>query len=177
MPGMTLGCDNQPVGIDLELADVAAARYRLDSCQASRQLCPHDPDCEAKLYRLLSRGPSEFPYRQFRVINENMRLTGMGYEAEPEPWTTSAGEQAQQAREAAHFRWRSQTVPGKTGIPAFKLRSNDRWLVTTREIDEALAAYARVPAQQRASLEADPAWASWLQWLAIARERGGFEAE
>ena len=27
------------------------------------------------------------------------------------------------------------------GIPAFKLRSNDRWLVTAREIDEALAAY------------------------------------
>jgi hypothetical protein len=26
------------------------------------------------------------------------------------------------------------------GIPAFKLRSNDRWLVTARDIDEALAA-------------------------------------
>jgi hypothetical protein len=49
--------------------------------------------------------------------------------------------------------------------------------VTVREIDEALAAYAKVPAGQRASLEADVKWVSWLQWLAIARERGGFEAE
>jgi hypothetical protein len=49
--------------------------------------------------------------------------------------------------------------------------------VTTREIDEALAAYAKVPADQRASLETDLKWASWLRWLAVARERGGFEAE
>lgn len=171
------------MGIDLELADVAAARHQLDSCQDSGQLCPHDPDCEANLYRLLSRGRSDFPYRQFRVINENMQLTGMGYEAEPEdgPMTTPVGdlddEQARQHRETALLRWRSQTVPGKTGIPAFKLRSNDRWLVTAHEIDEALSAYAKVPAEQRASLEADPKWASWLQWLARARERGGFEAE
>jgi hypothetical protein len=158
------------VGIDLELADVAAARYQLNSCQDSGRPCAHDPDCEEKLYRLLSRGPSEFPYRQFRAINENMQLTGMGYEAKPEPWTIPVDE-------AADLRWRSQTVPGKTGIPAFKLWTNDRWLVTTREIDEALATYAKVPAEQRASLETDLTWVRWLQWLAIARERGGFEAE
>jgi hypothetical protein len=105
----------------------------------------------------------------------------MGYDAEPElsviPVDDPAHEPVQQDREAADLGWRSQTVPGKTGIPAFKLRSNDRWLVTTREIDEALAAYAKVPVEQRASLETDPKWAIWLQWLAIARERGGFEAE
>lgn len=169
------------MGIDLELADVAAARYQLSSCRDSGRPCAHDPDCEEKLCRLLSRGPSEFPYRQFSKINEDMCLTGMGYESRPEPWTIPAGdpddEQAQQDREAADLRWRSQTVPGKTGIPAFKLRSNDRWLVTAREIDEALAAYAKVPAEQRASLETDLKWASWLQWLTTARERGGFEAE
>lgn len=167
--------------MDLELADVAAARYRLSSCQDSGLPCAHDPGCEQELRRLLSRGPSEFPYRQLGRINENMQLTGMGYEAEPEPEAIPAGdaddERAQQDREAAYFRWRSQTVPGKTGIPAFKLRSNDRWLVTVREIDEALAAYAKVPAEQRASLETDLKWASWLQWLPIARKRGGFEAE
>lgn len=158
------------MGIDLELADVAAAWHQFESCRDSGQLCPHDPDCEATVYRLRSRGPSGFPYRKFRTINETMQLTGMGYEAEPEPWTV--------LEEAADdLRWRSQTVPGKTGIPAFKLRSNDRWLVTVREIDEALAAYARVPAEQRASLETDSRWAAWLQWLALARERGGFEAE
>jgi hypothetical protein len=167
--------------MDLELADAAAARYRLSSCQDSGRPCDHDPGCEQELRRLLSRGPSEFPYRQLGRVNENMQLTGMGYEADPEPEAIPVNdaddEQAQQFREAAYLRWRSQAVPGKTGIPAFKLRSNDRWLVTVREIDEALAAYAKVPAGQRASLEADVKWVSWLQWLAIARERGGFEAE
>jgi hypothetical protein len=173
--------DHHHVGIDLELADVAAARHQLQSCLDSDQPCAHDPDCEVKLHRLLNRGPSEFPYRQFREINEKMRLTGMGYEAEPEPWPTLLddpdGEQARQDREASYLRWRSQTVPGKTGIPAFKLRSNDRWLVTAREIDEALAAYANLPPERRASLETDRRWATWLWWLAIARERGGFEAD
>jgi hypothetical protein len=169
------------VGIDLELADVAAARYQLNSCQDSGRPCGHNPACEEKLYSLLWRGPSEFPFRQFGDIDKDMQLTGMCYEAEPQPWTIPVDdpgdERAQQDREAADLRWRSQTVPGKTGIPAFKLRSNDRWLVTTREIDEALAAYAIVPAEQRASLETDLKWLSWLQWLAIARQRGGFEAE
>ena len=169
------------VGIDLELADVAAARYQLDACQKSGQPCAHDPVCEENLHRLLARGPSEFPYRHFEAINETMRLTGMGYEAEPEHWTIPAAipddGQTHEDRQAADLRWRAQTIPGKTGIPAFKLRSNDRWLVTPREIDEALAAYAKVPADQRAVLEADPRWASWLRWLALARQRGGFEAE
>ncbi|GLY64822.1 hypothetical protein [Amycolatopsis taiwanensis] len=169
------------MGIDLELADVAAARYQLDSCEGSGRPCAHAPGCEKNLCRLLGRGPSKFPYRRFRDINENMRLTGMGYQAEPETETILANapdnEQAQPDRASAHLRWRSQTVPGKTGIPAFKLESNDRWLVTTREIDEALAAYAQVSAEQRAVLETDPKWVSWLEWLALARERGGFEAE
>jgi hypothetical protein len=167
--------------MDLELADVAAARRRLGSCRDSARPCAHDPGCEGEFRRLLGRGPSEFPYRQLGRIIEGMQLTGMGYEAEPEPWTIPVGDpgggQARQDREAACLRWRSQVVPGKAGIPAFKLRSNDRWLVTMREIDEALAAYAKAPAEQRASLEADLKWASWLQWLATARERGGFEAE
>ncbi|MGC1214632.1 MAG: hypothetical protein WA890_25665 [Micromonospora sp.] len=169
------------MGIDLELADVATARNQFISCRDSQQSCAHDPDCEEHFYRLLSRGPSEFPYRQFRDINETMQLTGMGYEAEPQHCMTPAAdpddEQTQQNRQAADLRWRSQTVPGKTGIPAFKLRSNDRWLVTTREIDEALSAYAKAPPEQRASLESDPTWVSWLQWLSLAREHGGFEAE
>lgn len=169
------------VGIDLELADVATARYQLIACQDSGRSCAHDPDCAANLYRLLSRGPSEFPFRQFMDINESMRSAGMGYEAEPEDWTFPAAdpgeEQAQRDRQAADLRWRSQTVPGKIGIPAFKLRSNDRWLVTPREIDEALSAYAEVAPEHRASLESDPKWVSWLRWLSIARDRGGFEAE
>ena len=167
--------------MDLELADVAAARYRFSSCRDSGRPCAHDPGCEQELCRLLSRGPSEFTYRHFRDIIENMLVTGMAYKAEPEPWTIPAGNcdgrQARQDREAADLRWRSQTAPGKNGIPAFKLQSNDRWLVTAREIDEALAAYVKVPAAQQVSVESDPKWVSWLRWLATARERGGFEAE
>jgi hypothetical protein len=63
-------------------------------------------------------------------------------------------------------------TPGKTGIPAFTVLANDRWLMTTREIDKALAAYARVPADQWAALEAAPTWVSWLRRLALARQRG-----
>jgi hypothetical protein len=46
------------------------------------------------------------------------------------------------------------------GIPAFKLRSNDRWLVTAREIDEALAAYDESAADRRAALETNDVWAA-----------------
>jgi hypothetical protein len=175
---MNHGC----MGIDLELAGVAAARYQLVSCHDSGRTCSHDPNCYENLGRLLSLGPSEFiDYRRFTDINNTMQLTGMGYEAEPEQYPSPAAdpddEQAEQSRQAVSLRWRSQTIPGKSGIPAFKLRSNDRWLVTTREIDEALSAYASVPAEQRASLEVDPRRVSWLRWLVLARERGGFEAE
>jgi hypothetical protein len=150
----------------------------------------HDPDCEENNDRLLARAaadrpnedqPSEFRYRRFQDINQNMQLTGMGYATKPAPWTPPAvdpdDEQAQQKRADADLRWRSQTSPGRTGIPAFKLQSNDRWLVSAREIDEALAAYASAPAELRAVLEVDPKWISWLEWLAVAREHGGFEAE
>jgi hypothetical protein len=171
----------ESVGIDLELADVAAARYQLDACRESGHPCAHDPDCEAELYRLWARGPWEFPYRQFSAINETMRSLGMGYEADPTPWPSMTDRpdhpQTDQDREAQELRWRAQTVPGQTGIPAFKLRSNDRWLVTAAELDQALAAYAQVPVDQRAALEADPRWAAWMQWLDLARRRGGFEAE
>ena len=150
----------------------------------------HHPDCDEDYSRLLAWAaadrpgeayPSEFGYRRFQDINHNMLLTGMGYATEPEPWVPPAvdpdDEQARQKREDADLRWRSQTSPGRTGIPAFKLESNDRWLVSTREIDEALVAYANAPAELRTVLETDLKWVSWLEWLAVAREHGGFEAE
>ncbi|WP_203907835.1 hypothetical protein [Rhizocola hellebori] len=165
------------MGIDLELADVAAAKYQLRDCQAAGGWCGHEPDCEAHLWRLLSLGPSEFPVRRFYDINETMQLTGMGYDAEPVPWLDFLRDAGEPSRHQVFLRWRMQTVPGKTGIPSFKLLSNDRWLVTAYEIDEALAAYAEVPAEQKAILETNARWASWLEWLALARERGGFEAE
>lgn len=168
------------MGKDLELADCAAARYQVVACQEAASLCEHDPDCEAQLYRLLARAaaarpgkqdPSEFVYRRFADIIETMQQLGMGFAATAEPYP------GKDADGTADLRWRSQTVPGKAGIPAFKLSSNDRWLITVREIDEALAAYAGSPAEVRAELETDPKWAAWLEWLAVARDHGGFEVE
>jgi hypothetical protein len=174
--------DHRRVGIDLELADCAAARERLTVCRSTGDLCAHEPDCEAALYRLLARAaadrpgednPWEFRYRKFGDINEKMELAGMGYPARPEPWTSGAEDDRQERDDA----WRAQTVPGRLGIPAFKLTSNDRWLVTSKEIDEALDAYARTPEGLRTELEADPKWLAWLRWLAVARNHGGFEAD
>jgi hypothetical protein len=163
-----LKADYVGVGIDLELADVAAARHQLETCQKAGGLCPHEPDCEAHLYRLLSRGPAAFPYRRFSDINANMQMTGMGYAAEATPWHGADPDDVLR---------RSRTTPGRTGIPAYKLLTHDRWLITTREIDEALEAYAKAPPRQRARLEADPKWVSWIEWLTLARHRGGFAVE
>ncbi|WP_213001221.1 hypothetical protein [Winogradskya consettensis] len=176
------------MGIDLELADCAAARYRWAACRDAGPRCSHEPDCAAILDRLVATAaaerpgageyPSEFRYRRFADINENMRLTGMGYAAEPEPWTGPPdGQGDETARDGADLLWRSQRPPGRAGIPAFKLVSNDRWVITAAEIEEALAAYGRAPADLRARLEMEPRWTAWLEWLAVARHHGGFEAE
>src|SRR5689334_3969983 len=109
--------DDRYVGIDLELADVAAARYQLRACQQSGRLCAHNPVCVENLNRLLAHGPSEFPYRRFADINEIMRATGMGYEAEPERWPLPVdvpdGGRAHEDRQAVDLRWRAQTIPGE----------------------------------------------------------------
>ncbi|MGW0434244.1 hypothetical protein ACWDV4_17110 [Micromonospora sp. NPDC003197] len=178
------------MGIDLELADCAAAGYQLAACRRLGLVCAHNPDCKENYDRLRAQAsadrpnedhPWEFHYRRFQDINQNMQLTGMGYPAEPASWAAFTANpdcaQALPEQEDAWLRWRSQTSPGRIGIPAFKLESNDRWLVTVREIDEALAAYANTPAELRDLLEADPKWVSWLEWLAVARKHGGFEAE
>ncbi|WP_221328185.1 hypothetical protein [Actinoplanes sp. L3-i22] len=148
------------MGIDLELADSAAAVYRLRACADAGPACVHDPDCGENVQRIRAAAaadrpdevyPWEFRYRRFADINVAMRLAGMGYAGESEP--------------------------GRPGIPARNLESNDRTLVTAREIDEALAAYAVAPVEFRTALEADRKWVAWLAWLAVARKHGGFEAE
>ncbi|GAA3220318.1 hypothetical protein ACFO1B_17445 [Dactylosporangium siamense] len=171
------------MGIDLELGDVFAAREDFEACEESGRGCVHDPNCGEEWKRLRDLGPYEFDRcRRFGRINEIMALTGMGYAAEIDQSLFGDAKpggdaEARQRWREASLRWRSQTAAGRTGIPAFKLMSNDRWLVSVREIDEALAAYASVPAEQRTTLETDPVWVRWLEWLALARERGGFEAE
>ncbi|BBH70348.1 hypothetical protein ACTI_70330 [Actinoplanes sp. OR16] len=85
------------------------------------------------------------------------------------------------AGEQREFRYRRFADINETmrlhGMAVFTLDSNDRRLITTRQIDEVLAAYALVPSATRAALESDPKWAAWLDWLALSRRHGGFEAE
>ena len=171
--------DHRGMGIDLELADCAAAGHRLSECEQSGSACGHDPNCRNEYRRVLALAaedrpgeeyPTEFRYRRFADINEKMQLVGMGYAADVD-------EAVLGAEEYADLGWRSESVPGRVGIPGYKLLSNDRWLITTREIDEALEAWARAPRTLRAEWEADDKWAAWLAWLSVARRHGGFEAE
>jgi hypothetical protein len=165
------------VGIDLELADCAAAGYRLVACRSAGPDCRHSPDCALEVDRLLAAAardrpgedyPSEFRYRRFGDINEKMLATGMGFTAAPAPFAPGPDDD---------LAWRAQIVPGRTGIPSFKLESNDRWVVTAGEIDEALDAYAGADPALRTRLESEEKWRAWLSWLAVARNHGGFEAE
>ncbi|WP_455403023.1 hypothetical protein [Streptomyces bambusae] len=65
--------------------------------------------------------------------------------------------------------------PEGPGIAAYKLGSNDGWLVSPREIGAALEAYEKAPVEDReaAGREFDP-WVPWIGFLTEARGRGGF---
>jgi hypothetical protein len=71
----------------------------------------------------------------------------------------------------------AQTVPGMKGIPVFKTLNNGPWLVTAREIREALDAYASAGAGLRADAEAESRWALWLDWLRVTEQHGGFRVQ
>lgn len=60
-------------------------------------------------------------------------------------------------------------------IPSYKLMSNDDWLVTEREIQEALEAWEKTPKEDQAETMADfPWWTEWIDFLKYNAERGGF---
>ena len=99
----------------------------------------------------------------------------MGFEATPSPYPAlSNGSESTGGDDEADLRWRSQRVPGRQGIPLFKFQSNDEWVVSVPEIEEAIAAYGRAPAQVRTELEEDRRWRTWLAWVHEASRRGGF---
>lgn len=73
------------------------------------------------------------------------------------------------ACEAARLEWRSASTGGL--IPAYKLGSNDGWLVTPTEIRNSLDALER-----HGPVAGAPTW--WPDWVSYLRkmvERGGFE--
>jgi hypothetical protein len=175
------------MGLDLEWAvlpePVATARRQVQECGRSGKPCDHEPDCSRNYSQLIAS--CEFEYRRFHDIGETMLLHGMAYEAEPrEPEPELPAGLTEKIEDAdpvsrriwdeAWSAWESQRVPGMAGIPLFKLRSNDRWLVTVGEIEEALAAYESVPQDEKLLLETYPKWVSWLEWLRVTRHHGGF---
>jgi hypothetical protein len=157
------------MGLDLTWADAAAVMRRRDECWESGGECDHQPSCRDDVEPFPEE--IEFPYRQLDDVAKIMERLGMGYEGAILPDEVFS---ESEMREEA---WRWQRLPGKTGIALFKLRSNDRWLVTVPEIDEALAAYAAVPERERAELETGKKWAAWIEWLRQSRQHGGFEVE
>ncbi|QYX80284.1 hypothetical protein [Streptomyces akebiae] len=66
----------------------------------------------------------------------------------------------------------SETVP--TGIPRYKIDSNDGFLVTVAEITAALTTYDAHPGVAIAEMPVgDPTWPSWIAFLRHAQAHGG----
>ncbi|NVI91449.1 hypothetical protein HUX53_30275 [Actinomadura sp. BRA 177] len=108
----------------------------------------------------------------------------MTYEAEPhaspkwpfssiEDWVT-ADQRRRDAYNKAERAASAQTVPGQIGIPEFKFLSNGPWLVSAREVQQALDRYDAAPSDLRADLESDTTWRDWLEWLRETTNHGGF---
>ncbi|MCX5328105.1 hypothetical protein [Streptomyces sp. NBC_00140] len=66
----------------------------------------------------------------------------------------------------------SETMP--TGIPRYKIDSNDGFLVTVAEITAALATYDAHPGVAIAEMPVgDPTWRTWIAFLRHAQAQGG----
>ncbi|MFI5800944.1 hypothetical protein [Streptomyces sp. NPDC051677] len=66
----------------------------------------------------------------------------------------------------------SETVP--TGIPRYKIDSNDGFLVTVAEITAALTTYDAHPSVAIAEMPVgDPTWGIWIAFLRHAQAHGG----
>ncbi|MER5352544.1 hypothetical protein ABT093_19705 [Kitasatospora sp. NPDC002551] len=62
-----------------------------------------------------------------------------------------------------------------TGIPLYKLCSNDGWLVTPAEIKAALTSWEAADESDRRTAVGEHDWfPEWIDWLGKAKERGGF---
>lgn len=157
------------MGVDLTWADVAAVLRQREDCYDSGVECCHEPRCFGG--EELIPDESELPYRRLDDVSRIMERLGMGYGGDFLPRSAFS---ESELREGS---WRWQRVPGKYGIALFKLDSNDNWLVTVPEIEEALAAYDAVPESERAELEKGKKWAAWIDWLRATREHGGFIVE
>lgn len=70
-------------------------------------------------------------------------------------------------------------APNPLGIPPYKLRTNDGWLITAAEIRAALLFHAAASTEDNSpDLDEDEArgWQEWIGWLELSAARGGFRA-
>lgn len=118
------------MGLDLAWAvlppDTVARLDEIRACGSGRP-CGHDPRC-SDAYSEIARG-YEFRYRRLERFVRPMLELGMGFEAgqldidagqafaNPAGWLAYDAAAAQERRPS-----------GLSGIPVFKLRSNDAWL-------------------------------------------------
>nr|WSX72777.1 hypothetical protein OH826_02245 [Streptomyces sp. NBC_00899]WSX81155.1 hypothetical protein OH826_49265 [Streptomyces sp. NBC_00899] len=177
---------------DLEWVDLpepaASGRARYDACDwLDAPPCPHDPPCLDTYLTLAA--PYQFHVTIFSMDRyiAGMHWAGMCFDAEPQPFTArqysheewpAASPAEQQAYCDARLAYGAQRVPGRTGIPVFKLTSNGPWTVTAEEIEEALTAHDAAPAELHAQLASDNEyWPLWVDWLRTCREHGGFRLE
>ncbi|MFI6874964.1 hypothetical protein ACIBL6_16170 [Streptomyces sp. NPDC050400] len=66
-------------------------------------------------------------------------------------------------------------APQTQGIASYKLLSNDGWLVTEREITDALTAWEKAAPHDREEILSEfPWWNEWISFLEYNAKRGGF---
>lgn len=152
----------------------AAERDRFAACWR-RLACDQQPECRIHCCDQWGQFNIGFNASSIGTFRQRLLDTGMGFDAEPGPYPRlSDGPESIAEKDEADLQWRSQRVPGRRGIPLFKFRSNDEWVVTVPEIEEAIAAYQAAPEQLRTDLEEDRRWRTWLAWVGEAAQRGGF---
>lgn len=179
----------QHVSYDLEWVDLpepaASARARYEACDwLDDPPCPHDPPCLDTYLTLAA--PYQFHVTVFGMGQyiDAMRRAGMCFDAEPVPfpgrqysseqWQTATAAEQQADREL-RAAYSAQRVPGRKGVPVFKLTSNGPWTVTAEETAEALSAYEAAPDDLRDRLVATNAyWPAWIDWLRGCVGHGGF---
>ncbi|MFI8281239.1 hypothetical protein ACIGBH_41625 [Streptomyces sp. NPDC085929] len=96
-------------------------------------------------------------------------------EKAPDDEAVRQAAEAARARASAAMEAVRTTDPGGPGIAHYKLCSNDAWLVSPREIETALKAYAGAASEDREEAGRDfGPWESWVRFLTRAQARGGF---
>lgn len=146
------------MGYTLEWIDLPA--HVADARDASHAVWDRNEDDErttARYFRLAEPYQLDLNAAGMGYVRTTMARLGMAFDAP-----------LRDDDEPGSHQWTKQRADG-VGIPLFKLQSNDEWIVTPEEIEEALDAYARTEED-----EDDELWRTWVEWLRRTRQHGGF---